>query len=85
VTPHFCAVFHATVIDMSIVGASGVSGWLGDSHCCSPEYEPGSFLKTAGLWVMLSAPPAITTRSIPARMLPAAVWIGAMPDAQWRL
>src|SRR6266700_68744 len=30
---------------------------------------------------MLSAPPAMTTRSMPARMVAAAVWIGAIPDA----
>jgi len=29
-----------------------------------------------------SAPPAITTSSMPARMLPAAVCTAAMPDAQ---
>jgi hypothetical protein len=36
-TPAFTAVFQPTVIDMSIVGASGVAGWLGDNHCCTPE------------------------------------------------
>ncbi len=84
-TPAVTAVFHPTVIDMSIVGASGVAGWLGDSHGCTPEYDPGSFFITTGLCVMLSTPPAMTTRSMPARMLAAAVWIGAMPDAQCRL
>ena len=34
---------------------------------------------------MLSVPPAITTLSMPARMLAAAVCTAAMPDAQWRL
>ena len=76
------AVFQPTVIDMSMVGASGVAGWLGDSHGSTPAYDPGSFFITVGLCVMLSAPPAMTTRSMPARMPAAAVWIGAMPDAQ---
>ena len=84
-TPALTAVFQPTVIDMSMVGASGVAGWLGDSHGSTPAYDPGSFFITVGLWVMLSAPPAMTTRSMPARMPAAAVWIGAMPDAQWRL
>ncbi len=36
-TPALTAVFQPTVIDMSIVGASGVAGWLGESHGCAPE------------------------------------------------
>jgi hypothetical protein len=68
-TPALTAVFQPTVIDMSMVGASGVAGWLGDSHGSTPAYGPGSFFITVGLCVMLSAPPAVTTRSMPARML----------------
>ena len=34
---------------------------------------------------MLSVPPAMTTWSIPARMLAAAVCTAAIPEAQWRL
>ena len=34
---------------------------------------------------MLSEPPAITTLSMPAMMLPAALCTAPMPDAQWRL
>ncbi len=70
---------------MSIVGASGVSGCDGESHGCTPEYGPGSFLNTLGDCVIDSVPPATTTVSIPARMFAAAVCTAAMPDAQWRL
>ncbi len=36
VMPHFWAVFHPTVIDMSRSGASGVARWLGESHGSTP-------------------------------------------------
>jgi hypothetical protein len=36
VTPTRCAVFQPTVIDMSMAGASGVSGCDGDSHGATP-------------------------------------------------
>ena len=79
----FCAVFHPTVIDMSNAGASGVSGWLGDIHGSMSSVPRPRFI-AAGEVEIDSAPPAITTRSMPARMLAAAPWTAAMPEAQWR-
>ena len=84
VTPTFWAVFQPTVIDMSNAGACGVSGWLGDIHGFISSVPITRFIELGDVEID-SAPPAMTTVSIPAMMLPAAVCTAAMPDAQWRL
>ena len=78
------AVFKPTVIDMSNAGASGCSGCDGDIHWAQSSV-PGVRFETIGMLDMLSDPPAITTVSMPAMMLPAAFCTAPMPDAQWRL
>ena len=84
VRPVAFAVFHPTVIDMSKAGASGCSGCDGDIH--GPQSSvPGLRLETCGVVDMLSDPPAITTVSMPAMMLAAALCTAPIPDAQWRL
>ena len=82
-TPASFAVFQPTVIDMSRTGASGVSGWLGDSHGLG-SICPGARLRQVGIVDRLSVPPAITTLSMPARMLAAAVCTAVSPEAQCR-
>ncbi|AMD55400.1 hypothetical protein ATO49_20135 [Mycolicibacterium fortuitum subsp. fortuitum DSM 46621 = ATCC 6841 = JCM 6387] len=76
-TPALTAAFHPTVIDMSMFGASGVSGWVGGNQ----------FTHSASLALLAArtnrgdveaelTPPATTNRSIPARM-PAAAFCTA--------
>ncbi len=77
----FLAAFHATVIDMSNAGASGVSGWLGDIHGAMSSVPRTRFMD-AGDVDTDSDPPVMTTLSMPARMLAAPPWTAAMPDAQ---
>ena len=84
VTPAWTAAFHPTVIDMSSVGASGVSGWLGGAQS-SQSSVPGTRRRSRGARDADSTPPATTTRSMPARTDPAAVVTAASPPAQWRL
>ena len=66
---------------MSKAGALGDSGWLGDIHGAISSVPSTRFMADGEL-EMLSAPPAITTRSMPARMLAAAPCTAAIPDAQ---
>ena len=84
VRPISRAVFSPTVIDMSNAGASGVSGWLGDIHCCGSPPGSSTF-HDCGAVLWLWVPPATTTRSMPARMLPAPICTALSPAAQWRL
>ncbi len=77
-------MFSPTVIDMSNVGASGVSGWLGDIHICGSPPGSSTF-HDCGEVLRLSVPPAMTTRSMPARMLPAPICTALSPEAQCRL
>ena len=79
-TPTFCAVFQPTVIDMSNAGACGVSGWLGDIHGFISSVPSTRFIALGELEID-SAPPAMTTVSMPAMMLADAVCTAAMPDA----
>ena len=67
------AVFSPTVIDMSHCGASACSGWLGDIHGWGSSAEAGMDLNARGVELRLSVPPATTTVSMPARMLPAPI------------
>ena len=69
---------------MSNAGASGCSGCEGDIHGPQSSVNGVRFV-VCGVVDMLSDPPAITTLSMPAMMLPAAPCTAPMPDAQWRL
>ena len=79
------AVFSPTVMDMSHCGALACSGWLGDIHGWGSMAEAGMDLNDRGEELRLSVPPATTTSSMPARMLPAAICTALRPAAQWRL
>ena len=61
-----------------------VSGCDGDIHCAQSSVPSMRFIICGDVEID-SAPPAITTRSMPAMMLAAAPCTDAMPDAQWRL
>ena len=65
---------------MSNAGASGVSGWLGDIHIIGSP--PGCAIHDCGAELELCVPPATTTVSMSARMLPAASCTALSPDAQ---
>lgn len=69
---------------MSMFGASGLSGWLGDIHATRSSV-PGSRRRLWGISDVECVPPAMTTRSIPAIVEAAAALTAAKPDAQWRL
>ena len=69
VSPAFCAVFQPTVIDMSNAGASGVSGWLGDIHGAKSSVPSDALHRRSARSRCDSAPPAMTTLSMPAMML----------------
>ena len=86
VRPTSLAVFQPTEIDMSMLGASGVSGCVGGiqrsvnwssvpgvRNCCNGEVEVD--------WV----PPAMIARSAPERIWAAALPIAVRPPAQCRL
>ena len=75
----FAAAGYTTVIDMSNVGASGVSGCDGDIHGCGASPGAGDFI-APGIVLMLSVPPATTTRSMPAAIEPAPVAIAPRPE-----
>ena len=74
VMPHSRAVFSPTVINMLVLGASGVSGWLGGMNCWTPPKGNGDVSNSIGVRVMESIPPAITASAMPDRMLAAASW-----------
>jgi hypothetical protein len=71
---------------MSRFGASGRSGWVGDTHGSiqSPSLVT-SRNRVRGDVDAEATPPAITSSSMPARMLPAACCTAAWPAAQCRL
>ena len=84
VTSAWTAAFQPTVIDMSRLGASGVSRWLGRVPLLpvvGAQDPPAGARATSSVeW----APPATTTRSMPARIDAAALWTALSPDAQCR-
>src|SRR5262245_25491068 len=80
-TPALTAAFQPTVIDISIFGASGRSGWVGGNQ--STISSPCRRLNRGDVdaeWT----PPARISCSMPARMLPAALCTAAWPAAQCR-
>src|SRR5262249_9861846 len=77
------AVFSPTVRGISNGGASGVGGFGSDIH--GTGVPSGPRLLVIGAVLRLSVPPAMTTLSIPARIVAAAVATAARPDAQCRL
>ena len=75
--PTACAVFHPTVIDMSFVGASGVSTWVGGIHRSSNfSSGPGMRQFVSGVIESDCTPPAMSTRS-----MPDPIWADALPIA----
>jgi hypothetical protein len=84
-TPALTAAFQPTVMLMSLIGASGVSRWLGASQSSSQVSVPGTRLLVFGAAELDCTPPASTTRSMPAMMVAAAVCTAARPEAQCRL
>jgi hypothetical protein len=72
------------VIDMSMLGAAGVSRWLGDIQSAH-SFVPLLRLSERGDVDIECVPPAITTRSMPARIEAAAVVTAVRPAAQCRL
>ena len=68
---------------MSKAGASGVSGCEGDIQSCGSAPGARRFWHI-GIVLMLSVPPARTTRSMPAAIDPAAVAMAPRPAAQCR-
>jgi hypothetical protein len=75
--PTACAVFQPTVIDMSLVGASGVSTWVGGSQRSSNfSSGPGIRWFISGVIDNDCTPPAMSTRSIPEP-----IWAAALPMA----
>ena len=84
VTPALTAAFQPTVMDMSMLGASGLSRWLGDIQS-DQSSVPGTRRVDRGEVDCEYAPPAITARSIPARTDAAALWTAASEEAQCRL
>jgi hypothetical protein len=83
--PAFTAAFQPTVMVMSLMGASGVSRWLGASQSSSQVSVPGTRLLVFGMVELDCTPPATTTRSMPAMIEAAAVCTAASPEAQCRL
>ena len=61
-----------------------MAGWVGEYHGCRSSL-PATRLKERGDVDRLSVPPATISRSMPARMLPAAIAMAERPAAQWRL
>ncbi len=80
-TPALTAAFQPTVIDMSMLGASGRSGWVGGNQ--SIMSSPDLRLNRGDVDAEFT-PPAITNWSMPARMLAAALCTAAWPAAQCR-
>ena len=81
VTPALRAAFQPTVIDMSRLGASGRSGWVGDIQ--SSHSSPTRILLRGEVDAEFT-PPAMISSSMPARMLAAAFCTAARPAAQCR-
>lgn len=71
------------VIDMSLLGASGRFGWVGGIQ--GSTHAPSTRKADFGAVEAELTPPAITSSSIPARMLAAASATAARPAAQCRL
>jgi hypothetical protein len=85
VIPTACAVFHPTVIDMSLHGASGVSGCVGGIHRSSNfNSGPGIRWFISGVIDSDCTPPAISARSMPDPICAAALPIAVRLPAQWR-
>ena len=82
VTPAATAAFQPTVIDMSMLGASGRSGCVGGTHGSS--HSPPTRSRDLGAVDAEFTPPAITSSSMPARTLAAALCTAAWPAAQCR-
>jgi len=70
---------------MSLIGASGVSRWLGASQSSSQVSVPGTRRLVFGAVELDWTPPATTTRSMPAMTEAAALCSAARPEAQCRL
>jgi len=84
--PTACAVFHPTVIDMSLVGASGVSTCVGGIHRSSNfNSGPGMRQLVSGVIDSDCTPPAISTRSMPEPICAEAFPIAVREPAQCRL
>ena len=83
--PALEAAFQPTVIVMSRMGASAVAGWLGASQSSSTWSVPGTRQLDFGMVDDDWTPPAMTARSMPAMIEPAAVDSVPRPEAQWRL
>ena len=81
-TPALTAAFQPTVIDMSRLGASGRSGWVGEYQ--STHSSPARILLRGAVDAEVT-PPAMISSSMPARMVPAAVATARRPAAQCRL
>jgi len=71
------------VIDMSMLGASGRFGWVGGVQ--GSIHSPAIWKRFLGAVDTECTPPAMTSSSIPARMLAAAPPTAARPAAQCRL
>ena len=84
VTPASTAAFQPTVIDMSRFGGGRPVAVAG-RHPVLPVVGAGHPPGRPGQVDSDCAPPATTTRSMPARIDAAAVVTAARPDAQWRL
>ncbi len=84
--PAACAVFQPTVIDMSLVGASGVSTWVGGIHRSS-NFSSGPMMRwlISGVIDSDCTPPAISTRSMPEPICAEALPIAVRLPAQCRL
>src|SRR6266571_1043426 len=81
-TPALTAAFQPTVIDMSMLGASGRSGWVGGNQS---THSPSTRSRDLGAVEAELTPPAMISSSMPARTLAAAPWTAARPAAQCRL
>lgn len=82
-TPARWATFQPMQIDMSALGASGLSGWVGGIH--GSTHSPSIRKRDFGAVEAELTPPATTSPSIPARTLPAAPATASRPAAQCRL
>ena len=84
--PTVCAVFHPTVMDMSLAGASGVSTCVGGIHRSSNfSSGPGMRQFVSGVIDSDCTPPAIKARSMPEPICAAALPIAVRLPAQCRL
>jgi hypothetical protein len=83
--PTFFAVFQPTVIDMSRVGASGVSGCDGGIHGSTNSRVPGTRHFISGDVDRDCTPPATITRSMPDRICAAPFAIAVRLPVQCRL